>query len=201
MSESFLCKKIPCSGIHGNLQCVLAFENNPHCGSIVKKSVLFLHSRTEFIKIYLDTKLFRHDKSRSGDSPVTHHLYSSITVTAEAVSDTAAAVVTLISSNTDTADNTVAMETSTDDIISYSAHDIISLGTHDIISPSAHDIISYGADVTADRAAITEAAVCSVGEYADSLSNHILTQSITQLVNSTATTTQYYSQRLTTGML
>lgn len=93
------------------------------------------------------------------------------------------------------------METSTDDTISYSAHDIISPGTHDIISPSAHDIISYSADVTADHAAVTEAAVCSVDEYADSLSNHILTQSITQLVNSTATTTQYYSQRLTTGML
>ena len=89
------------------------------------------------------------------------------------------------------------METSTDDIISNSAHDIISLGTHDIISPSGHDIISYGADVTD----VTEAAVCSVEEYADSLSNHILTQSITQLVNSTANTTQYYSQRLMSGML
>ena len=93
------------------------------------------------------------------------------------------------------------METSTDDIISYSAHDIISPGTHDIISPSAHDIISYSADVTAEHAAVTEAAVCCLDEYADSLSNHILTQSITQLVNSPATTTQYYSQRLTTGML
>ena len=138
-------------------------------------------------------RICRHDKLHSGDSPVT----LLFTATAENVPDTAAAVVTLISSNTDTADNTVAMETSTDDIISYSSHDIISYGTHDIISPSAHDIISYGADVTA----VTEAAVCSVEEYADSLSNHILTQSITQLVNSTADTTQYYSQRLTTGML
>ena len=73
--------------------------------------------------------------------------------------------------------------------------------TDDIISPCAHAIVSYGADVNADHAAVTEAAVCSVEEYADSLSNHILTQSITQLVNSTANTTQYYSQRLTTGML
>ena len=139
-------------------------------------------------------RICRHEKLHSGDSPVT----LLFTATAENVPDTAAAVVTLLSSNTDTADNAVAMETSTDDIISYSAHDIISPSAHDdIISPSAHDIISYGADVTA----VTEAAVCSVEEYADSLSNHILTQSITQLVNSTATTTQYYSQRLTTGML